>query len=747
MSSKKISELNEKTSLDNDDLIPIVDSAEVNLTIKTKKVKYSVIRAEIGNASTGGNFEAYNAATTYTGGETYYVDYNDGTGSNIYKFISATDQTGVTPGTDDAVWELVSVGEFAHEKDKDQYLDFGGANQVAASEIVKTSDARLVTNYATIAAMTAATPVDNNICYVEESGRGGYFIYDSASTATTNTGTIFQKDAGGNGRWLRIFEGFTYNVRWFNAKGDGTTDDTTAIQNALNLIATNRKGELYFPAGTYIYSAALTITGGTTPDRIQGFRMFGERGARLKQDAAALIASDLLLITNADDSCIENLIFEGIGTSANSFSASGFFVLHFAASTDRNVVRDVTITGYKNGSGIDHSGSGRSIITNNVILDTGYGIWQTNTNGYADITNNLIITTISTGSGSLSNGQGSIHTTSSPKCNISNNYISVGLSSIGISSSATTGVISNNVIASQDSTSRGISVTNSASEGFVIEGNQITNVGVGITLVGNRGTINGNVIIGSTTGAGTQEGIQLYNSTNFATEALIVNNVVRNLATGITCSTLAVNNCSFVYNKFASVTTNYVTTNATNCKVIDEEKIGLGTVIPSGNTRLHVSGTGGTDFIQFEGSSSSPWLTGRYWVSSANGGPRIRLFKGRGTKTSPSANASGDELGKFEWSGLDNAGTPAEVNSASLKAVTTEAWTTTARGTKLEIYGTRQGESSESLMAIYGIHGTPEGQISASPGTICTVTTSSIAAEIGLYVKDTGIGNTGWVKK
>ena len=48
------------------------------------------------------------------------------------------------------------------------------------------------------------------------------------------------------------------NVKDYGATGNGSTDDTTAIQNALNAIATG--GGLFFPAGTYVLSSQLTCT-------------------------------------------------------------------------------------------------------------------------------------------------------------------------------------------------------------------------------------------------------------------------------------------------------------------------------------------------------------------------------------------------------------------------------------------------------------------------------------------------------
>lgn len=54
------------------------------------------------------------------------------------------------------------------------------------------------------------------------------------------------------------------DVRAFGAVGDGVTDDTTAIQNALNAVPAGG-GTVYFPPGTYLISSALAASvSGTT---------------------------------------------------------------------------------------------------------------------------------------------------------------------------------------------------------------------------------------------------------------------------------------------------------------------------------------------------------------------------------------------------------------------------------------------------------------------------------------------------
>lgn len=94
-------------------------------------------------------------------------------------------------------------------------------------------------------------------------GGEGLWIYDAASLAVDNIGTVIAPDAG-IGRFLRQFTGLI-NVKWFEAKGDGSTDDTAAI--ALAIAACNvgsgypttaaRGRGLFFPQGNYLVSSIL----------------------------------------------------------------------------------------------------------------------------------------------------------------------------------------------------------------------------------------------------------------------------------------------------------------------------------------------------------------------------------------------------------------------------------------------------------------------------------------------------------
>lgn len=78
-----------------------------------------------------GSFSEYDNSKTYSNVLPDYVSYN----GNIYEYIKALPQSGVTPGTDPLTWTIVSLGQFSHQQNKDQYLDFGGTYQVSAQDI------------------------------------------------------------------------------------------------------------------------------------------------------------------------------------------------------------------------------------------------------------------------------------------------------------------------------------------------------------------------------------------------------------------------------------------------------------------------------------------------------------------------------------------------------------------------------------------------------------------------------------
>jgi hypothetical protein len=87
------------------------------------------------------------------------------------------------------------------------------------------------------------------------SGIAGIFTRDDADTTSAdNGGTIIVASNGK--RWKRVYTG-PVDVRWFGAKGDGSTDDTAAIQatfdcGATGVLIPGREGEVYLTTGVEI---------------------------------------------------------------------------------------------------------------------------------------------------------------------------------------------------------------------------------------------------------------------------------------------------------------------------------------------------------------------------------------------------------------------------------------------------------------------------------------------------------------
>lgn len=94
---------------------------------------------------------------------------------------------------------------------------------------------------------------------LEEGGRSGLFVVKAGTPPSDPQEGIYV--ALDNGNYAqRIFDG-PVNVFWFGAKGDGVTNDTTAIQEALKAVYTNNGGNgetVFFPAGTFV-SGPITI--------------------------------------------------------------------------------------------------------------------------------------------------------------------------------------------------------------------------------------------------------------------------------------------------------------------------------------------------------------------------------------------------------------------------------------------------------------------------------------------------------
>lgn len=100
----------------------------------------------------------------------------------------------------------------------------------------------------------AALSTSKAVAWLEEAGRQGTFQWNSANLSTQVTADTQQgiyvapssDPTGASGAWVRQFNG-EISPLWFGALGDGTSDDTIAIQASINLLL-----QVELPKGSFV---------------------------------------------------------------------------------------------------------------------------------------------------------------------------------------------------------------------------------------------------------------------------------------------------------------------------------------------------------------------------------------------------------------------------------------------------------------------------------------------------------------
>jgi hypothetical protein len=122
---------------------------------------------------------------------------------------------------------------------------------------------------------------------------------DVAPWLEATIGSIYFTPTGnwtkGTNGWTTIEPGMGLNVRWFGAKGDGTTDDTAAFQAAINAAVTYRQCRVLVPAGHYRVSN-ITIK--------NGVYLIGEGTKKVGSTAAQVIGSWVQQTEDTNDNLV-----------------------------------------------------------------------------------------------------------------------------------------------------------------------------------------------------------------------------------------------------------------------------------------------------------------------------------------------------------------------------------------------------------------------------------------------------------
>ena len=132
-------------------------------------------------------------------------------------------------------------------------------------------------------------------------GGGGDFYWDAASGAQGDGGTIFTSQHSATGRWKRLYNS-PLSALWFGAVGNGTTDDSISLSNAIK----TAQGRILDGEGkTYRVALSLLVQSNTT------LRNFRFQHAGSGTDFSSVLTVDGLASEK------QNILFENIYINGN----------------------------------------------------------------------------------------------------------------------------------------------------------------------------------------------------------------------------------------------------------------------------------------------------------------------------------------------------------------------------------------------------------------------------------------------
>lgn len=154
--------------------------------------------------------------------------------------------------------------------------------------------------------------------------------------------------------------GPVFNVKAYGAVGDGVTDDTVAIQAALDAAAAAQRGKVLIPAGQYVVTSQLSVT---TSGRIK-IEGDGTAASIMLNQITGAAADAMLAIDGLYNFfVIEGLEIRGNGLTGDSGNGNALSFINTDGGAgvttfgpQQVVIRDCFITAHR-GTGGDHSGA------------------------------------------------------------------------------------------------------------------------------------------------------------------------------------------------------------------------------------------------------------------------------------------------------------------------------------------------------------------------------------------------------
>lgn len=296
-------------------------------------------------------------------------------------YSNAADAAAATPGTEIANPVLLdgngrlTADVFLQDLDYKTILRDSDGVQIDEKDPVNTGSVNKPTTTNTLTTLKALNTSIHTSAVVLghttiDDGGGGHYHFDSGSAAADNNGTIIAPDVG-SGRWLYDdYQEFTVNT--FGANVSATSaDNNTAIQACVDALNTQGGGDLIFletGAGTYSFDGAIALTGvtnvlgqgyGNTQITLSGLNT-GTNGFVLSSDNSVVI-KDIRLTGNWDGTTPPGAFGEGVSITTSS-----------------NVIVERCIIEKWTGAGIKNDDVGINLHVNKTVLSGNGldGLWN-----------------------------------------------------------------------------------------------------------------------------------------------------------------------------------------------------------------------------------------------------------------------------------------------------------------------------------------------------------------------------------
>jgi parallel beta-helix repeat protein len=341
------------------------------------------------------------------------------------------------------------------------------------------------------------------------------------------------------------------SVRQFGAKGDGVSDDTAALQAALD------SGEvLLWEAGVYITTSTLLITNDNT--HLVGYGVTIKHTGAIPASPGYGVSGSVIYAEGLDNVCVEG--FEIDGTKATKTFGTGTSYtngIEYYGCTNSRIINNYVHDCYEHGIRIGQFTSNPAVTNTmvvtgnicvdngNVINDRGWGIWTFGQINNITVNNNICRDNQTGGIMCDDGSTGGVPGQDGYAINISNNVVTDIKTAIGATATssgvqidgATYGIISNNIINGYEN-----AISNSCGQAGTVTGNTVIsgNVARGLrraitsaatkrtNIIGNRLTVDDAVSADAC--------IELYTPT-YATEevqeVVISNNIMYSTVTGV----------------------------------------------------------------------------------------------------------------------------------------------------------------------------------------------------------------------